>query len=169
MATAQLGSSAESNNGIVTDFGHLPPVAELAPIRIGHSRRFAGLLDGHCARSEKGRSRRFWTWKGVGEGEELRSNVLHVAQRKPASSRVGPTVAVSPLHRFIRAGQRCTLQETSSCRGVTRLRSGRDADCSRAPRTEPYERLSRIRLPPRVVTAFACRMRSSACDTLTRL
>ena len=34
---------------------------------------------------------------------------------------------------------------------------------SRAPRTEPYERLSRIRLPPRVQTASNCRMRSSAC------
>src|SRR6266511_4855047 len=36
---------------------------------------------------------------------------------------------------------------------------------SRAPRTEPYVRLSRIRLPPRVQTASSCRMRSGACDT----
>src|SRR6266542_3748667 len=36
---------------------------------------------------------------------------------------------------------------------------------SHAPRTEPYVRLSRIRLPPRVQTANACRMQPSACDT----
>src|SRR5213076_3459534 len=40
---------------------------------------------------------------------------------------------------------------------------------SHAPRTEPYVRLSRIRLPPRVQTASSCRMRSGACDTLIRL
>ena len=38
-----------------------------------------------------------------------------------------------------------------------------------APRADPYMQLSRIRLLPRVQTANACRMRSSACDTLTRL
>jgi len=43
-----------------------------------------------------------------------------------------------------------------------------------APRTEPYVRLSRIRLPPRVCDGDArtvlrhCRTRSSACDTLAR-
>src|SRR5688572_14733116 len=36
---------------------------------------------------------------------------------------------------------------------------------SHAPRPEPYVRLSRIRLPPRVQTAGHRRMRSSACDT----
>src|SRR5437667_7517592 len=40
---------------------------------------------------------------------------------------------------------------------------------SHAPRTEPYVRLSRIRLPPRVQTASSCRMRSGASDTLIRL
>src|SRR2546428_13046681 len=34
---------------------------------------------------------------------------------------------------------------------------------------DPYVQLSRIRLLPRVQTAIACRMRSSACDTLIRL
>jgi hypothetical protein len=36
----------------------------------------------------------------LAEGEELGSNALHAAQRKSASSRVGPTVEVSPLHRI---------------------------------------------------------------------
>ena len=36
---------------------------------------------------------------------------------------------------------------------------------SHAPRTEPYVRLSRIRLPPRVCDGTSCRIRSSACDT----
>ena len=42
-------------------------------------------------------------------------------------------------------------------------------DAQEAPHTDPYMQLSRIRLLPRVQTANACRMRSSACDTLTRL
>jgi hypothetical protein len=38
-----------------------------------------------------------------------------------------------------------------------------------ATRTDPYVRLSRIRLPPRVCDGKTFRMRSSACDTLIRL
>ena len=38
-----------------------------------------------------------------------------------------------------------------------------------APRPDPYVRLSRIRLLPRVCDGTSCRVRSSACDTLTRL
>src|SRR6516165_8055437 len=37
------------------------------------------------------------------------------------------------------------------------------------PRADPYRRLSRIRLLPRVITANVCRMRSRTCDTLARL
>ena len=36
---------------------------------------------------------------------------------------------------------------------------------SHAPRPEPYVRLSRIRLLPRVCDGTSCRIRSSACDT----
>src|SRR6476620_10114256 len=36
---------------------------------------------------------------------------------------------------------------------------------SRAPRPDPYVRLSRIRLLPRVCDGTSCRIRSSACDT----
>jgi IS5 family transposase len=39
----------------------------------------------------------------------------------------------------------------------------------RAPRSDPYVQLSRIRLPPRVSTATICRMRASIFDTLMRL
>src|SRR5262245_49310268 len=39
---------------------------------------------------------------------------------------------------------------------------------SHAPRPDPYVRLSRIRLLPRVCDGTSCRMRSSACVTLTR-
>jgi len=51
---------------------------------------------------------------------------------------------------------------------------GRDAHCWAPPRTEPYVRLSRIRLPPWVCDGNAravlwhCRTRSSACATLPR-
>src|SRR3954470_3316458 len=34
-----------------------------------------------------------------------------------------------------------------------------------APRPDPYVRLSRIRLLPRVCDGTSCRIRSSACDT----
>src|SRR5262245_18016512 len=39
---------------------------------------------------------------------------------------------------------------------------------SHAPRPDPYVRLSRIRLLPRVCDGTSGRIRSSACDTLTR-
>src|SRR5215468_9347167 len=40
---------------------------------------------------------------------------------------------------------------------------------SHAPRTDPYVRLSRIRLLPRVCDGTSCRIRASACDTRTWL
>jgi hypothetical protein len=40
---------------------------------------------------------------------------------------------------------------------------------SHAPRPEPYVRLSRIRLPPRVFDGKRCRIRSNVCATRTWL
>jgi hypothetical protein len=43
--------------------------------------------------------------------------------------------------------------------------SGRDVRFMARPRPDPYVRLSRIRLLPRVGDGTSCRIRSSACDT----
>src|SRR5215211_6306459 len=70
------------------------------------------------------------------------------------------------------AGPRPGTRQTRRTRGLDGLRRAPVAvgTCvsSHAPRPDPYVRLSRIRLPPRVQTASSCRMRPSACDTLTR-
>src|ERR1700730_11046324 len=76
---------------------------------------------------------------------------------------------MTSCRRLLRIGK--SLDETCQLVGLiaTRACRGREASRLAPPRTDPYVRLSRIRLLPRVQTASACRMRASAFDTLMRL